>query len=173
MTLANSASTRHLNLLAVEPAGHLEDLSQAAAGASPWHAHKCQSSSGPQRQAVAFPRRVPRGGDDHKSHYRWRRECPAYATAFDQTQHEAADALEEEARRRAVEGVRAIRYVRDGKPLIDPARGALLRPAFDGAPTSERPREVRRPHHDDPAGHPLAAGDALPASRELHRRRRR
>jgi transposase-like protein len=62
-------------------------------------------------------------GVDHKSHYRWRRECPAYAAAFDRTQHEAADVLEEEARRRAVKGVRTIRYGRDGKPLIDLATG--------------------------------------------------
>ncbi|WP_145381992.1 hypothetical protein [Botrimarina mediterranea] len=31
-------------------------------------------------------------GVDHKSHYRWRRECPAYAAAFVWTQREAADA---------------------------------------------------------------------------------
>lgn len=62
-------------------------------------------------------------GVDHKSHYRWRRECPAYAAAFDQTRHEAADVLEEEARRRAVEGVRAVRFGRDGEPLIDPETG--------------------------------------------------
>ncbi|QDV72488.1 hypothetical protein [Botrimarina mediterranea] len=62
-------------------------------------------------------------GVDHKSHYRWRRECPAYAEAFERTQHIAADVLEDEARRRAVEGVRTIRYGRDGEPLIDPATG--------------------------------------------------
>ncbi|TWT95372.1 hypothetical protein Pla108_35200 [Botrimarina colliarenosi] len=62
-------------------------------------------------------------GVDHKSHYRWRRDCPTYAAAFDQTCHEAADELEEEARRRAVEGVRTVCYGRDGRPLIDPETG--------------------------------------------------
>lgn len=60
-------------------------------------------------------------GVDHKSHFRWRRDCPAYAEAFDQTRQVAADELEEKARRRAVEGVRPIRYGHHGKPLVDPA----------------------------------------------------
>jgi hypothetical protein len=73
------------------------------------------------RETATITGAARESGVDHKSHYRWRRECPAYATAFERTQHIAADVLEDEARRRAVEGVRTIRYGRDGKPLIDPA----------------------------------------------------
>jgi hypothetical protein len=75
------------------------------------------------RETATITGAAREAGVDHKSHYRWRRECPAYAAAFDRTQHEAADMLEDEARRRAVEGVRTIRYGRDGKPIIDPATG--------------------------------------------------
>ncbi len=39
------------------------------------------------------------------SHYRWLEEEPAYREAFDQAKLQAADVLEQEAHRRAVEGV--------------------------------------------------------------------
>jgi hypothetical protein len=40
------------------------------------------------------------------SHYEWMQTDPDYAVAFDHAQGEAADRLEQEARRRAIEGVR-------------------------------------------------------------------
>lgn len=42
---------------------------------------------------------------DRKEHYRWLESDPAYAERFKGATEEAADALEHEARRRAVEGV--------------------------------------------------------------------
>lgn len=42
---------------------------------------------------------------DRTSHYRWVKEDPVYAAAFADAEEAAADRLEQEARRRAVEGV--------------------------------------------------------------------
>ena len=39
------------------------------------------------------------------SHYRWIRENPEYRARFEEANDEAADALEQEARRRALDGV--------------------------------------------------------------------
>lgn len=42
---------------------------------------------------------------NRKEHYRWLEADPAYADRYEQANEQAADALEQEARRRAVEGV--------------------------------------------------------------------
>ena len=46
-----------------------------------------------------------RAGVNRRSHYRWLDQDPAYAAAFHDANEEAADQLEHEARRRALEGV--------------------------------------------------------------------
>jgi hypothetical protein len=44
-------------------------------------------------------------GVSRSSHYRWIRENPEYRAKFEEANEEAADALEQEARRRALDGV--------------------------------------------------------------------
>lgn len=60
-------------------------------------------------------------------HYKWlEQEGPegdAYREAFAQAQEEAADRLEAEARRRAVEGVVRYRFTKDGDPIRHPVTG--------------------------------------------------
>ena len=55
-------------------------------------------------------------------HYEWL-EQPDYAAAFRKAEQQAADNLEKEAIRRAVEGVRRIKFGRNGQPLINPETG--------------------------------------------------
>ena len=54
-------------------------------------------------------------------HTVWIRD-PGYAKAFDDATEEAVDRLEEEARRRAVEGVAKVKY-HNGRPIINPDTG--------------------------------------------------
>ena len=42
---------------------------------------------------------------DHGSHYRWLQQDPEYAAAFEEANEDAADELEQEARRRALDGI--------------------------------------------------------------------
>jgi len=48
--------------------------------------------------------------------HRWRKDDPAFGEAFDEAMLTAADSLEVEARRRAVEGVVSTRFTKDGEP---------------------------------------------------------
>ncbi len=55
--------------------------------------------------------------------FKWRRDDPKFAAAFADAQVEAAHNLEDEARRRAVEGSRRYRFKADGSPLLHPETG--------------------------------------------------
>lgn len=55
-------------------------------------------------------------------HFHWMLKDPAYAAAFAQAKGMAATLLEEEARRRAVDGLIRKKFA-DGKPVIDPKTG--------------------------------------------------
>lgn len=53
---------------------------------------------------------------DRSQHYEWLREVPGYEQAFKEAGEKAADTLEDEARRRAEEGIlEAVHY--QGKPI--------------------------------------------------------
>lgn len=58
------------------------------------------------------------------SHYKWIHESDDYVKAFEYAKRDAADLLEQEARRRAVEGVRQYKFTKDGTPILKP--GASL-----------------------------------------------
>jgi len=61
-------------------------------------------------------------GIHRETHYWWLKHDPAYAVAFAQAEEKAADALEAEARRRAINGV--LRYKFDkGRPITNPETG--------------------------------------------------
>ncbi len=55
--------------------------------------------------------------------FKWRRDDPKFAAAFADAQVEAAHNLEDEARRRAIEGSRRYRFKADGSPLLHPETG--------------------------------------------------
>lgn len=59
-------------------------------------------------------------GIDRDNHYIWMKNA-TYAEVFKAAGEQAADALEKEARRRAIEGVERLKFGRNGKPLRDPA----------------------------------------------------
>jgi hypothetical protein len=60
----------------------------------------------------------------HRTHvYQWRESDPDFAVAWDAALDQAADLLEEEARRRAYEGVPRLKFNR-GKPIMVPVVGA-------------------------------------------------
>lgn len=61
------------------------------------------------------------------AHYTWLREDPDYVRQFEMAKEEATDALELEARRRAVDGVARVRF-HAGKPIKikDPKTGKLV-----------------------------------------------
>jgi hypothetical protein len=60
---------------------------------------------------------------DRRRHYEWLEADPDYAAAFADAEEQAADVLEQEARRRAVDGLRRKKFTKDGKPIIDPETG--------------------------------------------------
>jgi hypothetical protein len=62
---------------------------------------------------ISAAARVARVG--RRTHYNWLDRDDAYADAFDEAREDAADALEEEARRRALEGVEVPLIGRVGK----------------------------------------------------------
>jgi len=72
----------------------------------------CGSISGASRAA----------GISRESHRRWLQN-ETYRQAFEQAKEEANDRLVQEARSRAVDGVRRLKFTKDGKPIIDPATG--------------------------------------------------
>ena len=53
----------------------------------------------------------------------WRKADSAFAAAYLEAELEAADLLETEARRRAVEGTTRVKFGPKGEPLIDPETG--------------------------------------------------
>jgi hypothetical protein len=55
--------------------------------------------------------------------YRNRQENPEFAAAWQEAQEVAADNLEAEARRRAVEGTRRYKFTPRGEPVMDPRTG--------------------------------------------------
>lgn len=66
---------------------------------------------------------------------RWRKTDAQFAEAYDEALEEAADMLEVEARRRAVEGVERVRYDKDGKIVARETlySDSLLSKLLDGA----------------------------------------
>jgi len=56
-----------------------------------------------------------------QTHYNWMEDA-AYREAFSEAQDQAIDVLETEARRRAIEGVRKLKF-HEGQALIDPMTG--------------------------------------------------
>jgi hypothetical protein len=65
-----------------------------------------------------------RAGVSRSVVYEWRASDPAFAAAMDEAGEEATDLLEEEARRRAVDGVERLVFGRDGRALVDPRTGS-------------------------------------------------
>lgn len=61
-------------------------------------------------------------GVDRTTHYYWMREDPDYVGAFHLAEEMAASALEDEARRRALQGVKRLKFHK-GDPIIDPDTG--------------------------------------------------
>lgn len=63
-------------------------------------------------------------GIDRGSHYRWLSEDEDYRKQIEDAADEAADRLEAEARRRAEQGVRKLKFdPKTGKPYVDPETG--------------------------------------------------
>lgn len=56
---------------------------------------------------------------DRTTHYEWLKQ-DEYAAAFAQAQEDATDYLEDEARRRAAEGTRVLKFTKDGSPIPNP-----------------------------------------------------
>ncbi len=57
------------------------------------------------------------------THYKWLRDDPDYPERFRQAEQEAARTLEDEAVRRATEGLRRYKFDKQGNPLINPETG--------------------------------------------------
>jgi hypothetical protein len=62
-------------------------------------------------------------GVERTRHYDWLRSDPEYAEAFKKADEQAIEKLEQEARRRAVTGVRRKKFTGKGEPVIDPVTG--------------------------------------------------
>jgi hypothetical protein len=62
-------------------------------------------------------------GVSRKTAYQQRSEDSDFAAQWDEALDEACDALEAEARRRAVEGVEQKKFTRGGDPIVDPETG--------------------------------------------------
>jgi hypothetical protein len=73
-------------------------------------------------QCGNISRAAKAAGTDRQRHYEWL-ENEEYAKAFDLAHDEAADMLEAEARRRAVEGTVRKKFQKNGTPITDPATG--------------------------------------------------
>jgi len=68
-------------------------------------------------------------GLDRKQHYEWLKADPRYRAAFEAEADQAAQSLEDEAVRRALDGVRRPMYYR-GKPVRS-GRGRASRPVYE------------------------------------------
>ena len=55
--------------------------------------------------------------------YTWKKKRVEFSRAWDEAVEVAIDALESEARRRALKGVERKKWTKDGRPLIDPVTG--------------------------------------------------
>jgi hypothetical protein len=55
--------------------------------------------------------------------FNWRHNDPEFAAAVEQALRDSALVLEEEARRRAIEGLRKYRFTKDGEPIAHPVTG--------------------------------------------------
>lgn len=64
-------------------------------------------------------------GCERTTVHRWRKRDAKFAEQFDIAKAEAADALESEARRRAIEGTRRYKFKRDGSPILHPVTGEV------------------------------------------------
>lgn len=78
-----------------------------------------------------------------RSHYRWLAESEAYKAAFAEADDVATEALEAEARRRALDGVRRHKFDR-GRPIMVPCRpgdpdGRCVEQAEDGSEVWAKP----------------------------------
>lgn len=62
-------------------------------------------------------------GTNPSSHYDWLRSDHEYVAAFEQAERDSVKTLEEEARRRAHDGCRRLKFTAKGRPLIDPETG--------------------------------------------------
>ncbi len=56
-------------------------------------------------------------------HYEWLKKDPDYPALYADAMEQAADRLEQEALRRAVVGLRRLKFGKDGVPLVDPETG--------------------------------------------------
>lgn len=65
-------------------------------------------------QCGSITKSAKAAGCCRQCHYRWMEEDPEYPRRFSDAAEEATEALEDEARRRAVEGVERKRYNKDG-----------------------------------------------------------
>jgi hypothetical protein len=101
---------------------------------------------------------------DRSMHYYWMANDPDYKDQFREAENRANDRLEQEARRRAVEGLRRLKFGKDGRPLIDPETGqpyyeheysdTLLIFLLKGA-MPEKYKERVSAEHSGPGGGPI------------------
>ena len=59
-------------------------------------------------------------GVDRTTHYRWLKDDKKYEKDFLTAEQDAADELESEARRRAIEGQKKYKFTADGSPIMHP-----------------------------------------------------
>ena len=66
---------------------------------------------------------VRASGVDDETHYNWLRKDPEYVKRFEEAERKSIKAMEAEGRRRAIEGVRRLKFDKSGAPIIDPETG--------------------------------------------------
>jgi len=74
-------------------------------------------------ECATVRRAAEAAGISTTSHYRWLESDPEYVAAFEEAERLSVKSLEEEARRRAYEGCRRLKFDGKGNVLIDPATG--------------------------------------------------
>jgi hypothetical protein len=62
-------------------------------------------------------------GIARSNHYDWLKDDPDYPALFREADQQACDRLEQEARRRAIEGLKRYKFGKNGQPLINPETG--------------------------------------------------
>jgi len=60
---------------------------------------------------------------DRSMHYTWLEQDFNYRKSFEDAKAESIEVLEAEARRRAIAGIKRLKFTRNGKPIIDPKTG--------------------------------------------------
>ena len=103
---------------------------------------------------------------DRRALYRLRKADEDFRRAWDEALEQAADHLEAEARRRALDGLLQKKFTKDGDPIIDPETGeqyvervysdTLLIFLLKGA-RPEKYRDRQQLEHTGPGGEPLPA----------------